>query len=220
MDEIVVVGSSGHACSVTDLIEQTGRYRIIGLLDRFRRPGERAFGYEILGTDLDMALLAVRFKIARGVVAIGDNWRRSQCVAMLRATCPGLQFPSIVHPSAILGRKVTIGDGTVVMGGAVVNADTDLGEFSIINTRSSVDHEGTIGNYASLGPGATLGGRVVIGAYSAVCLGASVTHKVQIGAHTLVGAGAAVLSDLPAKIVAYGVPAHVIRSRVEGDPYL
>ena len=45
-------------------------------------------------------------------------------------------------------------------------------------------------------------------------------HQVAIGAHTVVGAGALVLGDVPDHVVAYGVPATVIRSRDEGEPYL
>ena len=36
MDNIVVIGSSGHAKVIIDIVEQEGRYRITGLLDRYR----------------------------------------------------------------------------------------------------------------------------------------------------------------------------------------
>ena len=45
-------------------------------------------------------------------------------------------------------------------------------------------------------------------------------HEVTIGADTVVGAGAVVLGDLPDRVVAFGVPARVVRDREPGEPYL
>jgi acetyltransferase-like isoleucine patch superfamily enzyme len=39
----------------------------------------------------------------------------------------------------------------------------------------------------------------------------------DVGEHSVVGAGAVVTKALPAQVVAAGVPARVIRSRVEED---
>jgi len=71
-----------------------------------------------------------------------------------------------------------------------------------------------------LAPGATVGGNVEIGEFSAISLGASVIQRVRIGSHSVVGAGALVLRDLPDRIVAFGVPAVVVRGRMPGDKYL
>ena len=50
--------------------------------------------------------------------------------------------------------------------------------------------------------------------------GANVVHGITIGADTVVGAGALVLDNIPERVVAYGVPAVVARSREPGEPYL
>ncbi len=42
----------------------------------------------------------------------------------------------LCHPSAQIGRKVYIGQGTVVMAGAVINSDIVIGEHCIINTHT------------------------------------------------------------------------------------
>ncbi|MEC4769405.1 hypothetical protein [Burkholderia cenocepacia] len=41
VENIVIVGSSGHAKVVIDVVEQAGRYRIAGLIDSFRPPPAR-----------------------------------------------------------------------------------------------------------------------------------------------------------------------------------
>jgi serine acetyltransferase len=89
-----------------------------------------------------------------------------------------------------------------------------------MGTNSSVDHDNVLAEFVSLAPGATTGGDVHVGVCTAIGLGANVIHQAHIGAHAVVGAGAVVLDDLPDLVVAYGVPARVVRSRDAGEPYL
>lgn len=154
------------------------------------------------------------------VVGIGDNFRRSRVVHQLTDSIPGIEFATAIHPTAVLARDVSIGAGSVIMAGAIVNTGATIGEHVILNTNSSVDHDCNVGGFASIAPRVALGGNVNLGGCSAVGIGASVSHGVSIGEHTVVGAGAVVVKSLPSYSVCYGVPARVIRSRAPGDEYL
>ena len=155
-----------------------------------------------------------------GIVAIGDNWTRARVVARIRELQPDFQFVTAIHPDVCVARDVSIGEGTVVMAGAVVNTGTRIGAFCILNTRCSVDHECTLGEFSSVAPGVVTGGCVAIGPFSAVGIGATLIHEVRIGEHTVVGAGATVVNDVPDHVVVYGTPARFVRSREAGEPYL
>jgi acetyltransferase-like isoleucine patch superfamily enzyme len=65
-----------------------------------------------------------------------------------------------------------------------------------------------------------LGGHVTIGELSAVSIGATIKNRITIGRHTVIGAGALVLKDIGDGVLAYGVPAHVVRPRRPDEPYL
>lgn len=217
---IVIIGCSGHARVIIDILEQEGPYHIVGLLDSYKPPETELLGYRVFGTEEDLpALLAARV-CEGGIVAIGDNWTRGKMVARIRQLAPEFRFISAIHPSACIARDVQIGRGTAIMAAAVVNTGSRIGEFCILNTRCSIDHECVLGDFSSLAPGAVTGGRVQVGAYSAVAIGATISHEVKIGEHTVIGAGAIVMRDVPDHVVAYGVPARVIRQRNPGDPYL
>lgn len=218
MKNIVVVGASGHASVVIDIIERQRAYSIVGLLDR--RGSGSAMGYEILGTEEDLPALAAARGITDAIVAIGDNWTRHLVVRSLEALVPGLEFVTAVHPAAQVGRGTEIGKGSVVMAGAVINPNARVGPFCVVNTCASLDHDSVMDEFSSLLPNASTGGSVRIGAFAAVCQGANVIHGRTVGAHTVVGAGATVLRDLPPCAVAYGTPARVIRQRKQGEPYL
>jgi acetyltransferase-like isoleucine patch superfamily enzyme len=115
---------------------------------------------------------------------------------------------------------VTVGRGSVAMGGAVINPNARVGAFCVVNTNASLDHGSEMGDFSGLLPNAATGGNVSIGAFAAVCQGANIIHGVKIGDHTVVGAGATVLENVPPRVVAYGTPARVIRAREPGEPYL
>ncbi|MFL9868435.1 acetyltransferase [Paraburkholderia fungorum] len=224
MQNIVLVGSSGHAKVIIDIVEKQGSYRIAGLIDAFRAVGETTLGYPVLGGEADLARLAIEHDLQGVIVAIGDNCVRAKVAALVAAhvadTCPQLAFVSVVHPSACVGKGTRIGTGTVIMAGAVINADCRVGRFCIVNTKASLDHDCIMEDFSSLAPGVTTGGNCRIGSHAAVSIGAVLRHGITIGEHSVVGAGSIVLKPVDAFSVAYGSPAKKVRARQPGDKYL
>jgi sugar O-acyltransferase (sialic acid O-acetyltransferase NeuD family) len=219
-NNIVIIGASGHAKVVIDVIEHHGLYRIAGLIDDFKPAGQMVYGYTILGPSKNLAETVKNLHLYGGFIAVGDNWTRQKVVKQVNTLLPDFIFINAIHPGAILGRGASIGRGSVVMAGAVVNSDSNVGDFCIINTNASLDHDGLMEDFSSLAPGVITGGNVHIGSFSAVGLGAGILEGRKVGKQTVVGAGALVVKDLPDFCVAYGIQARVIRSRKEGEHYL
>jgi sugar O-acyltransferase (sialic acid O-acetyltransferase NeuD family) len=220
MDNIVIIGSSGHAKVIIDIVQQEGKVNVVGLLDRFRPIGEKALGYPILGKEEDLPELMNRHVLNGAIVAIGDNFLRSKVAARIKEICPDLPFVCAVHPKASIAREVSIGEGTVVMAGVSINPCSSVGRFCILNTNSSLDHDSILEDFSSLAPGATTGGNCRIGQYSTVGIGAVLIHGIDIGENTVIGAGSLVMKSIGSFVVAYGSPARVIRNRKQGDKYL
>ena len=220
MDSIVIIGSSGHAKVIIDIVEQEGRYKIAGLLDLDRKVGEKTLGYQILGREDDLPQLATTHAVKGAIVAIGDNFVRSRVAARVKEACPGLPFASARHPRASVARDVSVGEGTVIMAGVTVNPCCSIGRFCILNTNSSLDHDSVMEDFSSLGPGATTGGNCRVGSHSAIAIGAVLIHGIHVGEHAILGAGSTALKNLDSLEVAYGTPAKVVRDRKPGDPYL
>ena len=220
MQNIVLVGSSGHAKVVIDIVERQGLYRIVGLIDAFRTVGETTLGYPVLGGESELAALAREYDLKGIIVAIGDNSVRSKVAAKVAEVCAQLPFVSAVHPAASIGKGTTLGAGTVVMAGAVINASCQIGRCCIVNTKASLDHDSVMEDFSSLAPGVTTGGNCHIGSHAAVSIGAVLRHGIAIGKHSVVGAGSIVLSAVDAFSIAYGTPAKKVRGREPGDRYL
>jgi sugar O-acyltransferase (sialic acid O-acetyltransferase NeuD family) len=217
---IVVVGSSGHAKVVIDIIEKEGLHCIIGLIDAYREVGAETLGYRVLGGELDLPRLVEEHDLSGLVVAIGDNHVRGRVTELIAARCPYLTFITAVHPQASVARAVKLGGGTVVMAGAVINSSCEIGPGCLINTRASLDHDSVMAPFSSLAPGAVTGGGCHIGTYSAVGMGALLLHRLHIGDHSVIGAGAVVTRSVGNLCVSYGTPARTIRQREPGEKYL
>ena len=215
MEWIVIFGAGGHAQVLIDMLELMGLYRIAGIYDDSPHlVGKMIYGYPILG------VIGASSSIRKGIIGIGDNDQRALIAERIQQKMPDFEFISAIHPNAVIGRNVSIGEGVAVMAGSVVNPNTQLEAHSVVNTMASVDHDCLLEPFSSVAPGAHLGGNVRIGERTFVGMGATVIHNIHIGSDTVVGAGATVVSNLPSQVIAYGTPAKVTRQREIQERYL
>ena len=111
------------------------------------------------------------------------------------------------------GAQVTIGAGVFVNFGAVfldpvpivIGAGAQLGPNVQLLTADHPRDAATRAAGPELGRPITIGSRCWIGGGAIVCPG------VTIGEDTIVGAGSVVVRDLPARVIAAGNPARVVR---------
>ncbi len=209
MSRVIVIGGSDQGRQVIDAILARGFHTAVGVLDRSLVRGTEVSGVPVLGADDELSVCAAEVGADHYVVAIGDNATRGRLLEASGGAAPHLHAATIVHPSASLGHEATVGEGSIVLAGAVVGNGCAIGRGVLLGIHSSIDHDGVMADHASLGPGATTGGTVRIGRGTAVGLGANVIHQVTVGDDTVIGAGSLVLDDVPARVVAYGVPARV-----------
>jgi sugar O-acyltransferase (sialic acid O-acetyltransferase NeuD family) len=201
---LLVIGAGGHAKVVIDTARCAG-FEIAGVIGR---PGGRS---EILGIPVSGSSDGIEADAF--IVAFGDNRARA---AMFAEQAAGpLPAATVVHPSAVIADGVSIGDGTFVAAGVVVNVDAHIGRDAILNTGCTVDHDVVVGDHALVGPASSLCGESRLGQGVTFGAGASIIPTKIVGDWSIVGAGAAVVGDLPAHSVCVGVPARPTR-RIEG----
>jgi len=205
---VVLIGASGHAKVVIDIIEREGRYRIAHLLDdNPALRGKPFFGYKVAGAAESILATSGKSK-PRVLVSIGDNAIRARIAAWLRVK--GFRFANAVHPDARIGRGAALGAGTVVMAGAIINSDAVIGENVIVNTAATIDHDCVIGDGAHIAPGARLCGGVQVGAGSFIGAGSVLIPGIRVGANTVIGAGSTLLDHVSDNVKAAGSPARIL----------
>ena len=200
---VVVLGSSGHAKVIIEILEEDGGIVVHGCTSPDPTIGPE-FACPLLGTDEILPEL-LRSGIKHAFVAIGDNrirFRLMRAVAEL-----GFGLVRAVSRHAVVSTRARVGEGAAIMPGAIVNVDSEIGDGAIVNTGATVDHDCRIGECAHVAPGVNLAGNVRVGAGAFLGIGCCVIPGVSIGDWAVVGAGAAVVRDVPAGVTALGVPA-------------
>lgn len=207
MKKLAVLGASGHGKVVADTAQCSGWNQVDFYDDAW--PGRVSNGsWHVIG---DSAALFARLHEYQGiVVAIGNNAVRHAKLALLRNV--DAPIVSLIHPMAFVSQYSSIGAGSVVFAGAVVNTDAKIGQGAILNTGCSVDHDCILGETVHVSPGARLAGAVSIGDRSWIGIGASIRQQITIGSDVVVGSGASVVSHVPDGVIVVGVPAKAIKT--------
>lgn len=197
MNKLIIIGASGHGKVVADIAVKNGYTDITFLDDRI--DVKECAGFPVLGSTKEYS----QYPDADFFVGIGNPQIRERFHQLLDDD----SIVTLIHPDAVISRRVEIGKGTVVMAGAVINSDTMIGDGCIINTCSSVDHDNRLGDFVHIAVGAHLCGTVEVGARTWVGAGATVSNNISICDDCMIGAGAVVVKDIREKGTYIGVPA-------------
>ena len=197
MKKLIIIGASGHGKVIADIAVKNN-YDHIFFLDDNEEIIECA-GFPVIGrtneaSDID----------GDKIVAIGNAEIRKRIQEKLE------NLVTLIHPTAVISRRVEIGEGTVVMAGAVVTSDGVIGKGCIINTGASVDHDCKIGDYSHVSVGAHVAGTVEIGNKTWIGAGATVINDISICSDCIGGAGAVVVENLDKQGTYVGIPAKEI----------
>ena len=140
------------------------------------------------------------------IIGIGNNAIRKRINNTSNFT-----YGNAFHPRSLVDGYVNIGEGTVIMAGAILNTGFIIGRHVIINTGSILDHDAAIEDYVHISPGAVLTGTVTVKEGAWVGAGAIIIPNITIGKWATVGAGSVVLQDVPDYAVVVGNPARIIK---------
>ncbi len=167
--EIIIIGGGGFAKVLIDAIILEAKFKIAGFCVDNIPIGNCIFEkYSVIS---DTKLSSINdINNYYFIIALGDNQIRKRFYQNALLKCKPAR---IIHPSAIIGSTVEIGNGTVVMANVVINAYSSIGNNTIINTGVIIDHDSKIGNHVHLSIG------TLIGSYAVITDGIST----QIGQH-------------------------------------
>lgn len=201
---LILLGAGGHAKVLLDLAHRCS-LPVLGVYDPlFAGRGVTEWrGLPVLGDDGAVDSHAPdEVLLVNGVGGLAGQSGRRDLYEAFHAR--GFRFATLVHPSALIGEGVFLGEGAQVMAGAVLQADTRVEDNAIINTRASIDHDCVIGPHAHVAPGAVLCGDVWVGESVHIGSGAAVIQGLRIAEHAVVGAGACAVRDLAPRTMLLG----------------
>ncbi|BAU28095.1 sugar O-acyltransferase (sialic acid O-acetyltransferase NeuD family) [Aneurinibacillus soli] len=224
MKQILIIGAGGHGREIAQLVRDINRksnsWELLGYLDENKSlTNQWLNGFPVLGT-LDLLQLEL-YRSVYVICAIGKVQVRKKLVNHLKNKFSWVKFATLIHPTAVVGDEIVIGEGSVICANSVVTTNVTLGQHVLINYGCTIGHDSLLEDFATILPGSNLSGNVTIRTCVEVGTGTAIIPGVEIKANTIVGAGAVVTRSLPADCTAVGVPAKVMKFQgpacVEGD---
>lgn len=204
-ESIYVLGAGGHGKVVLDALLTSG-LEVKAILDTKIDNAKSIFGIPVWEESQHLEKIGTnQTLLVNGIGANPYTELRQQIFLNMKAR--GFSFKSFQHPSAIVSKTTTIGEGCQIMAGSVIQSDVLIEENVVINTKSSIDHDCHIHSHAFIAPGAILCGNII--AHSSTFIGANATilPNIHIGKNSIIGAGAVVTKSVPDNTIVAGNPA-------------
>jgi sugar O-acyltransferase (sialic acid O-acetyltransferase NeuD family) len=189
--EILLIGGGGHCHSVIDVIEQEGKYKIAGIIDKKELIGTRILDYKVIACDDDLEELFNTYKYA--IVTVGQiksNSLRVKLFNLIKSI--GYNIPTIISPIAYVSKYANIEQGTVIHHHTLVNTNVKIGQNCIINTKALIEHDTTIEDNCHISTGVIINGGVVVEQNTFVGSNATTKEYITIKNNSFIKAGSVV----------------------------
>lgn len=147
---MVVYGAGGHARVLQDLLKKLD-LKVEVFFDDSNKLTE-VNGIRVAPYDVSVAR---EFPL---ILGIGNPKIRKLLLEKVEHA-----FSTLIHPTASIAADVEIGEGTVVLAGAVIQAGAKIGKHAIINSNVTVDHDAVVSDFVTTYPGVYIGAEAVVG---------------------------------------------------------
>lgn len=216
--KIAVFGAGGFGREVRELISQINEHSpewdFIGFFDDAKQQIGDCCGGNLLGGLAELNEWSEEISV---VLALGMPEIKKKVFEKI--VNKKIQFPTLIHPSVIMGdrRHIIVGEGSIICAANIITTNINVGKLVILNLACTVGHDAVIGDFSSLMPGCNISGEVVIGESVFMGTGSKIINRVKVGCGCVIGAGAVVISNIPDQVLAVGVPAKVVKSMIRGE---
>jgi len=207
---IAIIGAGGMAREIASALQwinrEQKRFEFLGyVVSDMSRLGPRDSRDEVLG---DFDWIERHRTIDALVIGVGSPVIRLKLAAELMSRFPDIDWPVIIHPTAVIDLdSARIEKGAFIGANVTATVNVKLEQFALCNFASTFGHEAHVGSGSIVNPGANVNGGVVIGEGVLIGSGAQILQYLHIGSGAVVGAGAVVTRDVPDGVTVVGVPA-------------
>lgn len=210
--KIVIFGAGGSArevlWAIRDCNQDKYKWDILGFIDdNTELHGQTLCELPILG-GFDWVQKNISHELC-GICGIGNPHIRK--LIHERYSAIGLDFATIIHPSAQMSRYVDIAPGVFIAAGNVITTQVILREHVFLNSACTVGHDAVLDQYVNCSPGCNISGNVHLSTGVHVGTGAKIIQNLTVGEWSVIGAGAVVIRNVLGGETVVGVPARIIR---------
>lgn len=209
---LYIFGAAGFAVETIRIAHASGDFEVVALVEadsatlpeggRLEVDSELTVNV-IRESDLHNILASTSERLC-GAIAIANPNICRKIVAEFGSL---LDWPALIHPTAIIDPAATVGRGVIVYPQSIVSWRAEIGSFSKLQAGVTVGHEAVVGEFCELNPRATISGRVTIGSDSLIGASAVIRQGISVGENSTVGMGGVVVKSVEPGVTVVGNPA-------------
>jgi len=209
MEKNTIIGYGGHAYMACEIMLNNNQ-EILGYFEQEEKK-KNPFNLDYLGRETDSGAFNILMN-NNWFVAFDNNHFRKFITEKLLKQNIGTPL-TIVHKNSLLPDNLSLGDGSMIGPGVIVNTLSKIGFSVICNTHATIGYECEIGNYAHIATGAVLANNVKIGERSFIGANAVIKEGITIGDEVRIGAGSVVIQNVPSGATVVGSPGRIIKTK-------
>ena len=192
---LILIGDGGHSASCADVIEAEGNFKIAGLVSSINQKSKNKSKFKIIGTDADLEHLRKKFNYA--FISLGhlrSNKTRIDILEKLKS----LEFhlPTIKSPHSYVSKNSSIGEGSIIMHGCIINSGVNIGKNCIINSMSLLEHGVSIGDNCHISTGVKINGDVIVESNCFIGSNTVIKQNTSIKKNTFIKMSSSIKNDI------------------------
>ena len=217
MPYIVLLGSGYHLKVLENQIINSKLFKILGYANHSIANKKLRINSKYLGKFEDLKKIRKKFF---GLLCVGQGNIREKMLNEIKKKKLKLNWAKFISPQARILHNVKIGNGSVVLSGAIINSNTKIKKHCLINSGAIIEHDNTFENFSTASPGVVTGGNVKVGKKTFLGLGSIIKNKINIDNNVVIGCGSNVVSNCKENYIYFGNPAKKIRKLKKREIFL
>jgi sugar O-acyltransferase (sialic acid O-acetyltransferase NeuD family) len=193
--KILLAGNAVTASIFLAYLRRDARYKVAGcVVDDFFVDQGCVENYPTIG--LSAAASTFSPESHRIIMAMGYNdLNRLRESMFLRLTALGYGVETYVHPDARVYTDHALGQGAVVLPGAVIEPNARVGANTMVWSNVTLAHDSSVGDHCWVAAGTVLSGHASVLRNTFVGVGSTIVNKITVSEYNIVGAGALISRD-------------------------
>ncbi len=189
MNKIIIIGSGGHARACLDIINSQKKFKFSGFIDNTSKDKK------VIGKDKDLKKISKRIKFACiGFGGFKNSVKRVNFFLKLKKI--GFKLPVIKSSEAYVSKSAKIGEGSIIMHGAIINACAEIGKNTIINTGVLIEHDTLIEDNCHVATRAVINGNCLVQKNTFIGSNSTIINNIKIGRFKFIKANSLIKKDL------------------------
>jgi acetyltransferase EpsM len=208
---LLILGTTDYALVFADAFSDLPQYQLAGFVENLDRA---RCAHQHGGLPVHWVEDIAPMRETHAVICCLSTTHRDRYIQHVKGL--GFSFATLIHATATVSKKSTVGEGTSLNIGNIVAGFTRVGRYVQVNRGVTIGHHTVIEDYVTIQPGVNIAGNCHIGPQTYIGIGATVVDGIKIGAHSVIGAGSVVTKDVPDNVLVLGVPGKVAKEGIDG----